>query len=104
MSLFLGKKSFSRNKRLSCCLSDCHHLAHRSLTPTTTVLPSFFIVIKMFGLKGGAVGVPRWILAFRALQFLFAILVIALSAYALSIYRGGPVCHLPSHFLLPNPN
>ncbi|KAF2644212.1 hypothetical protein P280DRAFT_227536 [Massarina eburnea CBS 473.64] len=44
----------------------------------------------MFGLKGGAVGVPRWILVFRVLQLFFAILIIALTAYALSVYDGGP--------------
>lgn len=42
-------------------------------------------------LKGGAVPLPRWILALRAFQLFFAILIIALTAYGLSIYSGGPV-------------
>ena len=49
----------------------------------------------MFGLRGGAVGVPRWILGFRIFQLLLAFLIIALTAYGLSIYSGGPV-NLPS--------
>jgi hypothetical protein len=43
----------------------------------------------MLGLKGGAVAVPRWIIIIRALQLIFAILVLALTAYALSIDRGN---------------
>lgn len=45
----------------------------------------------MYMLKGGAVPLPRWILVLRAFQLLFAILIIALTAYGLSIYSGGPV-------------
>ncbi|KAF2786647.1 hypothetical protein K505DRAFT_422288 [Melanomma pulvis-pyrius CBS 109.77] len=45
----------------------------------------------MYMLKGGAVPLPRWILVLRAFQLLFAILIIALTAYGLSIYSGGPI-------------
>ena len=45
----------------------------------------------MFGLKGGAVAVPRWIIGTRALQSMFAIAILALITYALSINGGGPV-------------
>ncbi|KAF2749902.1 hypothetical protein M011DRAFT_475229 [Sporormia fimetaria CBS 119925] len=34
---------------------------------------------------------PSWILLLRALQFLFSALILALTAYALSIYSGGPL-------------
>ncbi|KAF2740479.1 hypothetical protein EJ04DRAFT_518785 [Polyplosphaeria fusca] len=45
----------------------------------------------MYMLKGGAVPIPRWILIFRFFQLLFAIVVLALTAYALSIGGGGPI-------------
>jgi DNA-binding helix-hairpin-helix protein with protein kinase domain len=45
----------------------------------------------MLGLKGGAVAIPRWIIIIRALQLIFAILILALTAYALSINRGNDV-------------
>ncbi|KAH7132079.1 hypothetical protein B0J11DRAFT_577026 [Dendryphion nanum] len=44
-----------------------------------------------FGLRGGAVQVPRWILILRAFQLFFAILILCLVAYALSVDRGGPL-------------
>ncbi|KAF2657374.1 hypothetical protein K491DRAFT_331434 [Lophiostoma macrostomum CBS 122681] len=47
----------------------------------------------MANFKGGAVPIPRWILGIRALQLFFAILVLALTAYALSVFSGGPVCY-----------
>ncbi|KAF2876472.1 hypothetical protein BDV95DRAFT_602450 [Massariosphaeria phaeospora] len=41
--------------------------------------------------RGGAVPIPRWVLGLRAFQLLFAILTLALTAYALSIRGGGPL-------------
>ncbi|KAF1998023.1 hypothetical protein P154DRAFT_524339 [Amniculicola lignicola CBS 123094] len=45
----------------------------------------------MYMLKGGVVPVPRWILIFRMFQLFFAILVLGLTAYCLSVYDGGPL-------------
>lgn len=42
-------------------------------------------------LRPGAVPVPRWILALRALQLLFALLVIGLASYCFSTNGGGVV-------------
>ncbi|KAF2108965.1 hypothetical protein BDV96DRAFT_636375 [Lophiotrema nucula] len=44
----------------------------------------------MYMLKGGAVPIPRWILIFRFFQLFFAILVLGLTAYSLSVGGGGP--------------
>ncbi|KAK7184120.1 hypothetical protein DPSP01_001242 [Paraphaeosphaeria sporulosa] len=41
-------------------------------------------------LKGGSIPVHPWLLAFRFLQALFAVLIIATTAYSLSIDSGGP--------------
>lgn len=41
--------------------------------------------------KGGPVPVHPWLLAIRFLQFFFAILIIATTAYPLSIDGGGPL-------------
>ncbi|KAJ9645254.1 hypothetical protein H2201_005600 [Coniosporium apollinis] len=55
------------------------------------------------GLKGGCVRVPRWILFLRALQLLFAviIIIIGLVSYSLSIHDGGHVT-LPSSAYIPS--
>ncbi|KAF2499768.1 hypothetical protein BU16DRAFT_283007 [Lophium mytilinum] len=45
----------------------------------------------MYKLKGGTVPLPRWILVFRLLQLIFAVLIIALTSYSISINKGGPV-------------
>ena len=42
-------------------------------------------------LKGGAVPILRWILVFRFLQLFFAVLIIALISFSLSVDGGGPV-------------
>ena len=45
----------------------------------------------MYLLQGGVVPLPRWTLYFRFFELLFAIVVLALTAYALSEHGGGPV-------------
>ncbi|KAF2280871.1 uncharacterized protein EI97DRAFT_438300 [Westerdykella ornata] len=45
----------------------------------------------MYGLKGGTVAIPSWILIFRWGQLFFAILALAMCAYSLSVYGGGPL-------------
>ena len=53
----------------------------------------------MYMLKGGAVPIPRWILVFRFLQLFFALLIIALISFSLSVNGGGPVSPTPHHKL-----
>ncbi|KAF2810123.1 uncharacterized protein BDZ99DRAFT_476330 [Mytilinidion resinicola] len=53
--------------------------------------PGFQVTPAMYKLKGGAVPLPRWILVFRLLQLIFAVLVIALTSYSISINKGGPL-------------
>lgn len=48
-------------------------------------------VSEMYMLKGGAVPIPRWILVFRFLQLFFAVLIIALISFSLSVNGGGPL-------------
>ena len=54
-------------------------------------------------LKGGAVPVPRWILVFRFLQLFFAVLIIALISFSLSVNGGGPVSSTLHHKLCLTP-
>jgi len=42
-------------------------------------------------LRGGIVPVPRWIIPFRVIQFLFAVIVLGLVAYAFTYQNGGEV-------------
>ena len=60
------------------------------------------IVLGMYMLKGGAVPIPRWILTFRFLQLFFAILIIALISFSLSVNGGGPVSSTLHHRLCFN--
>ncbi|ORY11209.1 hypothetical protein BCR34DRAFT_653195 [Clohesyomyces aquaticus] len=45
----------------------------------------------MYTGKGGSVNVPSWVLVLRFFQLFFAILIIALTAYPLSVSNGGPM-------------
>ncbi|EON66650.1 hypothetical protein W97_05896 [Coniosporium apollinis CBS 100218] len=45
----------------------------------------------LLGLKGGCVRLPRWVLFLRALQLLFAVIIIGLVSYSLSIHDGSYV-------------
>lgn len=53
------------------------------------------------GLKGGCVRLPRWVLFLRVLQLLFAVIIIGLVSYLLSIHDGGYV-KLPSSTYTPS--
>lgn len=50
-------------------------------------------------LKCGAVPILRWILVFRFSQLFFAVLIIALISFSLSVDGGGPVSSTLRHKL-----
>ena len=77
----------------------CNH-TRKTLIPRVILLSQLSLrryrLTSMYKLKGGAVPIPRWILIFRTFQLLFALITISLTAYALSVYSGGPV-RSPKH-------
>lgn len=46
---------------------------------------------RLFGTKQGAVAIPRWFSALPSAQLFFAILILALTSYALSAHSGSQV-------------